>query len=125
MAFQANLLEKPTHATQHLLTTNYHYNADVTNLETDNKGINLYNTSKYFIFILMLIECKTLYDSRANSHNIPQHRAIQYAPPEKQAKEPCKYLLAECSNMLSLLTGSLSNMIKNADSLALQFGKKL
>ena len=29
----------------------YHYNADVTNLKTDNKGINLYNTSKYFIYI--------------------------------------------------------------------------
>ena len=29
----------------------YHYNADVTNLETDNKGINLYNASKYFIHI--------------------------------------------------------------------------
>ena len=78
------------HATQHLLTTNYHYNADVTNLETDNKGINLYNTSKYFIFyILMLIECKTLYDSRVHSDNIPQCRTIQYAQPEKQAKEPC------------------------------------
>ena len=24
----------------------YHYNADVTNLETDNKGINLYNAKK-------------------------------------------------------------------------------
>ena len=29
----------------------YHYNADVTNLETDNKGIKLYNTSKYSIHI--------------------------------------------------------------------------
>ena len=29
----------------------YHYNTDVTNLETDNKGINLYNASKYFIHI--------------------------------------------------------------------------
>ena len=23
------------------------------------------------------------------THNIPQHRAIHYAPPEKQAKELC------------------------------------
>ena len=37
----------------------------------------------------MLIECKTLYNSRVHSHNIPQHRAIHYAPPEKQAKELC------------------------------------
>ena len=37
----------------------------------------------------MLIERKTLYDSRVHSHNIPQCRAIQYAQPEKQAKEPC------------------------------------
>ena len=37
----------------------------------------------------MLIERKTLYDSRVHSHNIPQHCAIQYAQPEKQAKEPC------------------------------------
>ena len=29
----------------------YHYNADVTNLKTDNKGINLYNAHKYFIHI--------------------------------------------------------------------------
>ena len=29
----------------------YHYNADVTNLETDNKGTNLYNARKYFIHI--------------------------------------------------------------------------
>ena len=49
----------------------------------------MYNTSKYFIFILMLIERKTLYDSRVHSHNIPQHCAIHYAPPEKQAKELC------------------------------------
>ena len=32
----------------------------------------------------MLIERKTLYDSRVHSHNIPQHHAIYYAP-----KEPC------------------------------------
>ena len=37
----------------------------------------------------MLIEHKTLYDSRVHSHNIPQHHTIHYAPPEKQAKEPC------------------------------------
>ena len=49
----------------------------------------MYKTSKYFIFILMLIECKTLYDPRVHSHNIPQHRTIHYAPPEKQAKELC------------------------------------
>ena len=37
----------------------------------------------------MLIECKTLYNSRVHSHNIPQHCAIHYAPPEKQTKELC------------------------------------
>ena len=36
----------------------------------------------------MLIERKTLYDSRVHSHNFPQHHAIQYALPEEQAKEP-------------------------------------
>ena len=41
------------------------------------------------LFIFMLIEHKTLYDSRVHSHNFPQHRPIQYAQPEKQAKEPC------------------------------------
>ena len=37
----------------------------------------------------MLIERKTLYDPRVHSCNIPQHRAIHYAQPEKQAKELC------------------------------------
>ena len=37
----------------------------------------------------MLIERKTLYDSRVHSHNISQHCTIHYAPPEKQAKETC------------------------------------
>ena len=36
-----------------------------------------------------------------------------------------KYLLAWCNIWLSLLTGSLPNIRKNADSLALQLGKKL
>ena len=37
----------------------------------------------------MLIERKTLYDSRVYSHNFPQHHATQYAQPEKQTKELC------------------------------------
>ena len=71
---------------------------------TDNKGINLYNTSKYFTFILKLIECKTLYDPRVHSHNIPQCHAIYYAQPEKQAKEPCtndvKFNFYDCNKPL-------------------------
>ena len=38
----------------------------------------------------MLIEHKTLYNSRVHSHNFPQHRTTQYAQPEKQTKELCK-----------------------------------
>ena len=41
------------------------------------------------LFIFMLIECKTLYNSRVHSDNFPQHRTTQYAQPEKQTKEPC------------------------------------
>ena len=41
------------------------------------------------LFIFRLIERKTLYDSRVYSHDFPQHRATQYAQPEKQTKEPC------------------------------------
>ena len=29
---------------------NYHYDTDVTNLRLHNKGINLYNMSKYLIY---------------------------------------------------------------------------
>ena len=36
-----------------------------------------------------MIECKTLDSSKGTSHNIPQHHTMQYAQPEKQAKEPC------------------------------------
>ena len=50
----------------------------------------MYNTSKYFILILMLIECETLYDPRVHSRNIPQCHATQYAQPDKKAKELCK-----------------------------------
>ena len=54
----------------------YHYNADVTNLETDNKGITC-TTQASILFIFMLIERKTLYDSRVYSHNIPPTKLIK------------------------------------------------
>ena len=50
----------------------------------------------------MLIERKTLYDSRVHSHNIPQCHATQDAQPEKQTKEPCTGIHYQ-SKMVSLL----------------------
>ena len=35
---------------QHLIYNNCNYDTDVTNLRLYNKGINLYNTSKYFTY---------------------------------------------------------------------------
>ena len=75
------MLEKPT--------TNYHFNADATNLETDNKGINLYNTSKYFSYIYAdrnITPCTIQGYFLATFPNVTQYI---YAQPEKQAKELC------------------------------------
>ena len=55
------------------------------------------------LVIFKLIERKTLYDPRVHSHNIPQHRATQYAPPEKQAEEPCITLDFSCVFLLVLV----------------------